>query len=113
MKTIGEKIKFFRELNNYTQEHVASLLEISQSTYSKWEKNEVNLTVHHLERIAGIYGHTPQFIQDFDPNRFIRDTHTPDIHDVIQMYQNHIHLLEQEREKLLLLLDKLIERLSP
>jgi transcriptional regulator with XRE-family HTH domain len=113
MKTIGEKIKFIRELNNFTQAHVADLLGISQSTYSKWEKNEVNLTLTQIQKIAEIYGKSPQFIQELDLNRILNESDTPDTAEIIRMYQRHIQSLEKERDKLMELLDKLINRLSP
>lgn len=37
MKTIGEKIKYYRQKNNMTQEKLASCLNVTFQTVSKWE----------------------------------------------------------------------------
>ncbi len=49
---IGIKIKKVRELRNLTQEYMAQQLNVSQSTYSRLEKEDGDLTVSQLNRIA-------------------------------------------------------------
>jgi transcriptional regulator with XRE-family HTH domain len=51
---IGNKIRTLRELKEYSQEYVASKLEIAQNTYSKIETNQTKLTIDTLEKIAEI-----------------------------------------------------------
>lgn len=51
---IGTKIKKIRELRNYTQEYMAQMLEVSQSTYARYEKDDGDLTVSKLEKISEI-----------------------------------------------------------
>lgn len=43
MKDIGFKIRRYREARNYTQEFMASQLNISQGSYSKIENNQLRL----------------------------------------------------------------------
>jgi transcriptional regulator with XRE-family HTH domain len=51
---IGTKIKHIRELRNYTQEYMAQMLEVSQSTYARFEKDDSDLTLSKLRMIARI-----------------------------------------------------------
>ncbi len=49
---IGTKIKKIREYKNFTQEHMAEQLGISQSTYSRFEKDDSDLTISQIHQIA-------------------------------------------------------------
>ena len=51
---LGTKIKKYREAKNYTQEHMAHEMDISQNTYSKLETGGIRLTVDRLMRISEI-----------------------------------------------------------
>jgi transcriptional regulator with XRE-family HTH domain len=53
---LGQKIKRCRELKNYTQEFLAAELKISQSTYSRIEANQTDITIGRLTQIAKIFG---------------------------------------------------------
>ncbi|MCP4460638.1 MAG: helix-turn-helix transcriptional regulator [Cytophagales bacterium] len=51
---IGTKIRRFRESKEYTQEYMASLLNISQNSYSRLEKDPKNMPLTRLEEICQI-----------------------------------------------------------
>lgn len=51
---IGMRIKKIREFRNYTQEHMASKLDISQNAYHKLENGTTKLTTDRLETLAQI-----------------------------------------------------------
>ncbi|HMZ46597.1 MAG TPA: helix-turn-helix transcriptional regulator [Chitinophagaceae bacterium] len=51
---VGNKIKIIREIKNYTQEYMASELNISQNAYSRIELNKTKLTTALAEKIADI-----------------------------------------------------------
>lgn len=51
---IGIKIKKIRELKNYTQEYMAELLHVSQPTYSRFERDDSDITISQLENISKI-----------------------------------------------------------
>lgn len=51
---VGSKIKKIRELKNFTQEYMAEQLHISQSTYSRFEKDDSDITLSQLENISKI-----------------------------------------------------------
>lgn len=51
---VGQKIKKIRELRNFTQEYLATRLNISQESYSKIEANKTKVSTERLEQIATI-----------------------------------------------------------
>jgi len=52
---IGEKIKKIRELRNFTQDYMATQLEMTQAGYSRIERDEVDISFSKLEKIAKIF----------------------------------------------------------
>jgi transcriptional regulator with XRE-family HTH domain len=63
---VGEKIKKLRELKNYTQQHMAEELDLSLSGYGKIERNETDISVSKLEKIAKILETDISSILSFD-----------------------------------------------
>jgi len=63
---VGEKIKKLRELKNYTQQHMAAELDLSLSGYGKIERNETDISVSKLEKIAKILETDISSILSFD-----------------------------------------------
>jgi transcriptional regulator with XRE-family HTH domain len=53
---IGEKIKFLRESRKMRQEDVAVAINITKSTYIKYEKGTQSPQLEVVERIAKLYG---------------------------------------------------------
>lgn len=58
MKTIGDKIRYFRNLKNWNQEETAHRLNISLPAYSKIERNITDVSFSRLNQIAKMYGIT-------------------------------------------------------
>jgi len=54
--TTGEKLASLRKQNNYTQEQLASLLDVSRQSISKWESNLAYPETEKLVRISKLYG---------------------------------------------------------
>ncbi|MBC7695201.1 MAG: helix-turn-helix transcriptional regulator [Burkholderiales bacterium] len=50
----GEKIRIARIIKGYSQEYMAFMLDISQSTFSKMESGGIEITVKRLFEIAEI-----------------------------------------------------------
>jgi transcriptional regulator with XRE-family HTH domain len=48
-------LRVLREINNYTQEYVASQIGVDQSTYSKIERNPRVLKAEQVEKLAQLY----------------------------------------------------------
>ena len=65
LPNIGKKIKMLRELRNLTQEHMAGVLGVTQSAYSRMEIGETEITYSKLARIATEIGMKPEDIISF------------------------------------------------
>ncbi|TAE76042.1 MAG: XRE family transcriptional regulator [Bacteroidetes bacterium] len=63
---IGEKIKKFREMRNFTQDYIAKKLEMTPQGYGKIERNEVEITIQKLTIVAEILNTTIQDILGFE-----------------------------------------------
>ncbi len=69
---IGKKLKSARFEKNYTQEYIASVLNISQKTYSNFENNITQPNINQLQQIAKALDKN---ILDFLPNEKSNLTH--------------------------------------
>ena len=56
MKTLGDKIRYFRNLKNWNQEEIAHRLNISLPAYSKIERNITDVNLSRLNQIAKVLG---------------------------------------------------------
>jgi len=63
---IGRNIKNLREMRNFTQEHVSSMLNISQKQYSRIENGEISASIQLLFEISKILDTTLQTILEFN-----------------------------------------------
>lgn len=54
MNSIGTTIRRIRTLKGYSQDYIASLLDMSQTNYSRIENDRCNITVDYLFKIARI-----------------------------------------------------------
>ncbi|EJF48333.1 transcriptional regulator [Enterococcus sp. C1] len=50
-----QRIRDLREDNNLTQHQIATLLNISQSTYSRYENGELDIPIQMLIKLANYY----------------------------------------------------------
>ncbi len=55
MKTLGEKIRYCRNLRGLSQADMAEKLDVTHSTYSKIERNAIDPNFSRLEQIAKIF----------------------------------------------------------
>lgn len=51
---IGKKIRILRELNGYSQDYMSIQLDVSQTTYSRIESENIKVDIERLGRIAEI-----------------------------------------------------------
>jgi len=63
---LGKKIKKLRELKNLTQEFVSSEISMTQSSYSKLESGETDITFSKLEQIAALFELQPEDVIGFN-----------------------------------------------
>jgi transcriptional regulator with XRE-family HTH domain len=69
MTEVGMKIKHLRELKNYTQEYMARELGMSITGYGKIERDETEITLLKLEKIAKVLNTNFRKILDFDERK--------------------------------------------
>lgn len=114
---IGQKIKKLRELKNLTQEHMASQLGLTQSTYSKLETGEIDVPYSRLEDISKILGLKPEDIIAFNEHMVFNVMHNETgnglvIHQISpneqKLYEGQISTLKEEIKHLTLILDKVL-----
>lgn len=64
----GQKLRVIREFRNYSQEHIAARLGISQNAYSRIENNQTKITAERLQLLAAILGvPTEELLSEKDP----------------------------------------------
>lgn len=106
---LGNKIKKLREMLNFTQEHVAGELEISQSAYSRKESGDTEITFQELEKIATLFKVDVVDIIKFDESVVFHTT----LHDNSQYVaynstiNNDSKLAQLQEDKIKLLEDKI------
>ncbi|WP_299128110.1 helix-turn-helix transcriptional regulator [uncultured Winogradskyella sp.] len=54
-RLIGIKIKELRKEQNYSQEEVADMLNISQATYSRIENGSTSAWINYIDRLSDLY----------------------------------------------------------
>lgn len=107
MKAVGNKIRKIRELKGFTQDYMATQLEISQRAYSKLEKEEIKLDWQRIEKISHILEIEPIDLVSFDDNLVFHNStqsgknntntinnHFPD--ELKKSYEDRIKHLEDE-----------------
>ncbi|MFN8437069.1 MAG: helix-turn-helix transcriptional regulator [Cytophagales bacterium] len=103
---VGGKIKKIRELRNFTQEYMAEKLNISQSTYSRFEKNDYDITVSQLNNIAEQLGVSTEELLNFNEKTIFNNygnqyqvaqkIENHGIEEIKKLYEDKIQLLEDK-----------------
>ena len=107
---LGDNIKKFRELKNITREKMAADLGLSLSGYSKIERNEIDLTLSRIQKIAQVLEVDVSQILNFDVsqvfnvsnNHLVQGTgaKAENIHFYTDDYkEKYIKLLESENQR--------------
>ena len=65
LKKIGIRLKELRVKHNLTQREVAGILNITSSTYSKYENGKLVLSFSKLIALAKLYNISADYILDF------------------------------------------------
>ena len=52
--SVNEKVRLFRELNQWSQEEMAERTNMSVAGYAKIERGETNISLHKLKQIASV-----------------------------------------------------------
>ena len=113
----SKKLKILREVNNYTQEYVARVLDISQNAYSLLEKGTTKVTLDRIEVLANLYNITPAELVSVSENihngnsvanEMMHSNVPPNLSSFEKrMYEQTISRLEIDIEKLYNLINQL------
>jgi len=113
----SKKLKILREVNNYTQEYVARVLDISQNAYSLLEKGTTKITLDRIEVLAELYKTTPSELVNVNENIYngisvasemMHSNIPPSLSSFEKrMYEQTISRLEIDIEKLYNLINQL------
>jgi transcriptional regulator with XRE-family HTH domain len=117
---IGTKIKKLRELKNLTQEHMASVIGITQSAYSRMELGETEITYSKLARIASELGMKPEEVIAFNESMVFNVMHNQTGNGLIiqnnslnneerELYKQQIETLKEEVAYLKKIIDSLLK----
>ncbi|QAA81978.1 helix-turn-helix domain-containing protein [Aequorivita sp. H23M31] len=122
MFRVAHKIKTYREMRNYSQEYLASMIGISQPAYAKIEQGKTKITLERLKQISEILMvehlhlldevkvaiQTIQ-INNTSPSDFVEVLH-PDLKIVyeklVMTLENENRRLIEENERLKILLEQ-------
>jgi len=116
----GLKIKRIREYRNYTQQHMADKLDISQNAYSKIENGTTKLTTDRLEVIAKVLDVPVESILNSEKQVFnLENNHIEKFYGYIEnlheenkeILQKQIEFLQQQNEKLIQAIERLTSKL--
>lgn len=66
--TMNETLQFLRESYDYTQEDIAKLLDVSQVSYSRWERKELLIPLYQLNKLANILNSSMDYIMELTRN---------------------------------------------
>jgi transcriptional regulator with XRE-family HTH domain len=118
----SKKLKILREINNYTQEYVARILDISQNAYSLIEKGTTKITLDRIEVLAELYKTSPSELISINDNFYHNPNASEDIHHSNipptlssfekRMYEQTISRLEVDIEKLYNLINQLATNMA-
>lgn len=120
----GNKLKVLREVHNYTQEYVSNVLEVAPSTYSLMEKGQAQITIERIEKLAILYKMNLIDFMALDDQTIIQQhfTYSSGIRESVkinnngtaeedkQWYKEIIERLEQQNERLLILLERIASK---
>lgn len=59
-----ERLRGLREDRDLTQEDIAALLQVHQTTYSDYEREKVNIPLSSLKKLAIFFGTSTDYILD-------------------------------------------------
>lgn len=78
--SIGKKIKQLRELRNYTQAYMAEELKLSLGGYGKIERDETDISMSRLQKIAEILNTNLSNVLGFESNQVFNQSHNKTAH---------------------------------
>ncbi len=113
MTIVGLKLRKIRELRDFSQEYVATQLDMSQKAYSKIECGDTKLNKQKLNNILKVLDISESEFLDFDETHAIDNNEDCAVRAMyerlIKQYRERIDKLESDKLYLSNLVDKLSE----
>ena len=72
-KKFGQKVKFYRNVKDYTQEELASIIGVATSTISAWENGKALITKTHLIELCKVLSIAPEDLFSFVSSSYKTD----------------------------------------
>jgi transcriptional regulator with XRE-family HTH domain len=114
MNAIGNKIRSLRKEKGFSQENLASALDITQSNYARLEKDDNRISVPRLIIIAKTLETTVTELVGEKPNTVVNQNTQRDafayFQSTFQSDKEHIQTLKDEIEYLKKMVDTFLER---
>ncbi|MCO5280845.1 MAG: helix-turn-helix domain-containing protein [Chitinophagales bacterium] len=126
MKMLANRIKYFREVKNYSQEYVANQLGIAQNSYSKLETGKSAITTERLMELAKILEvSAEQLLKEDAPEFNLSNNHIEKFYGYIEhlqednkeitnttlrLLEEQIKYLQEENGRLLKTIESLIKK---
>jgi len=111
MNKTGFNIRKIRESKGFSQDYMASVLDISQATYARMENENTKITVERLYKIAEVLD--ANIIDFFDSDRMVIQTQNNNDGAFGNGYIQNLHIENKEAyEKLLKSKDEQIDLLN-
>ncbi len=102
---IGSQLKYLRCKNKYTISQLCELIGINQNTYSKYERDERDVSTATLNKIADFYGVTTDYLLGRDTGEPESINCLPDKANMIalekEILDNYMTLPESTRNELM------------
>lgn len=61
-KTVGERIRYLRKENGWTQANIADFLHVAEITVSSWERNRTEPDIETIIRISILFHVTTDYL---------------------------------------------------
>lgn len=77
---LGERLRFLRRQNGFTQRKIAEILNIDRSTYTYYEIGKTTPDINTIKRLASIFKVSIDYLLEYNPNN-------PVLNDSTDLYQ--------------------------
>lgn len=95
---IGEKLQFLRKLKGFTQEEIASKLNMERRSYANLENNTTKIDISRMNQIARIYGIEVEEILNFDTNKAFDQCFNKNAKNIFPLEKLKSETSNEERE---------------
>ncbi len=110
---LKEKLKEYRKLCGYSQQHVADVLKIHRSTYSYYELGVTEPSVENIRILATVFGVSLDALLEVEPLRYtdeVADGGYDDEFEYLKPTVNRVGELTRDEKKLIMHFRLLTER---